>query len=93
MFEIASKEHFFELNEVLPIFLISLIRARMAELADALDSGSSGRKVVGVQVPVRAHKQKNHRYGGFFVFNLGKRAKGHAEHPRYPIYDGQNRIR
>ena len=29
--------------------------ARMAELADALASGASGRKVVGVQLPLRAH--------------------------------------
>ena len=28
----------------------------MAELADALDSGSSGRKAVGVQVPLFAPK-------------------------------------
>ena len=29
-------------------------RAGMAKLADALDSGSSGRKAIGVQVPVPA---------------------------------------
>jgi hypothetical protein len=28
--------------------------ARMAELADALDSGSSSRKAVGVRLPLRA---------------------------------------
>jgi hypothetical protein len=28
----------------------------MAELADALDSGSSGRKAVGVQISLRAKK-------------------------------------
>ena len=32
----------------------SILNARMAELADALDSGSSDRKVVGVQLPLRA---------------------------------------
>jgi hypothetical protein len=32
----------------------------MAELADALASGASGRKVVGVQVPLRARKTKEH---------------------------------
>ena len=32
----------------------SELRAEVAELADALGSGSSGRKVVGVQVPPSA---------------------------------------
>jgi hypothetical protein len=34
--------------------LCSELRAEVAELADALGSGSSGRKVVGVQVPPSA---------------------------------------
>ncbi len=38
--------------------------ARVVELADTLDSGSSGRKVVGVQVPPRAHK------GVFMIYLL-----------------------
>ena len=41
----------------------------MAELADALASGASGRKVVGVQVPVRAHNQKTNLRGWFFCFS------------------------
>ncbi len=39
----------------------------MAELADALDSGSSGRKVVGVQVPVRAQNEKPLSRGFFLL--------------------------
>ncbi len=53
--------------------------ARMAELADALDSGSSGRKVVGVQVPVRALKTKNTPRGCFFVLYLTRGVEGQAE--------------
>jgi hypothetical protein len=37
-------------------FLQKVIDARMAKLADALASGASDRKVMGVQVPLRAHK-------------------------------------
>ena len=39
--------------------------ARVAELADALDLGSSGRKVVGVQVPPLALMRFNYRPGNF----------------------------
>jgi hypothetical protein len=37
--------------------LIIVIHARMAKLADALASGASDRKVLGVQVPLRALKK------------------------------------
>ena len=40
----------------------------MAELADALASGASGRKVVGVQVPLRALK-KPLSIQGFFIYH------------------------
>ena len=39
----------------------------MAELADALDSGSSGCKTVQVQVLLSAPNKK-HRFGGVFLF-------------------------
>ncbi len=39
-----------------PNFHFSNVNARMAELADALASGASGRKAVGVQLPLRAQR-------------------------------------
>ena len=54
--------------------LESTLFARVAELVDALASGASGRKVVGVQVPPRAQRTKSPsprpaqgRVRGFFV--------------------------
>ena len=40
----------------------------MAKLADALASGASDRKVVGVQVPLRAHKWKATPCGWFSIY-------------------------
>ncbi len=40
----------------------------MAELADALDSGSSGRKAVGVQVPLLAPTRSMARTSAFSLF-------------------------
>jgi hypothetical protein len=54
----------FELMKDLHILITRSLFARMAELADALASGASGRKVVGVQVPVRA-QEKPRVYGAF----------------------------
>ena len=42
--------------------------ADVAELADALDSGSSGSDTVGVQVPSSAPKSRMRRHSGFFLF-------------------------
>ena len=53
-----------------PIFKI-IINAGMAELADALDSGSNGRKAVQVQVLLPAPKNKG-LHPQSFVFSLRK---------------------
>ncbi len=42
--------------------------ADVAELADALDSGSSGSDTVGVQVPSSAPKSRMRKHSGFFLF-------------------------
>ena len=44
--------------------------ADVAELADALDSGSSGSDTVGVQVPSSAPKSRMLLHSGFFCFAL-----------------------
>ena len=45
--------------------------ARVAELADALDSGSSERKLMGVQVPPLAPELFPHETYVFQVFHAG----------------------
>ena len=64
----------FTINRLTPTPLASIMlkcpqaeRAGMAELADALDSGSSDRKVMQVQVLFPALKQQGARKGAFFV--------------------------
>ena len=49
-------------------------RAEVVELADALDSGSSGRKAVGVQVPLPApvFRGFSHILIQIFLFNIKK---------------------
>ena len=46
--------------------------AGMAELADALDSGSSGGNFVKVQVLLPAPKTKNRGFASVFVYNKVK---------------------
>ena len=41
----------------------------MAELADALDSGSSDSNVIWVQVPSSAPKAAERKFCGFFVYS------------------------
>src|SRR5215217_4250309 len=53
-------------------FLLSL--GRVAELADALASGASGRKVVGVQVPPRPRGSR--RSGGVRDRRFGRTSTG-----------------
>ena len=48
----------------------------MAELADALDSGSSDSNVVEVQVLLPAPNKKTARVAVFFVFGLIMRVSG-----------------
>ncbi len=52
--------------------------AKVAELADALGSGSSGRKPVGVQIPPFAHKLRSLMFGAFFIFRVGIHFKSKA---------------
>ena len=51
---------------------LPLIRAEVAELADAQDLGSCGRKAVGVQLPPSAPKAK------FIVHAVQSSAFGHS---------------
>src|SRR5580765_3271139 len=50
-------------------------RAEVAELADALASGASGRKAIGVRVPASAPRSKEARFAGLFHFQI-------TNHPR-----------
>jgi hypothetical protein len=51
----------------------------MAKLADALASGASGRKAMGVQVPLRAQTEKPSFVDGFSVLYLLNGSGGQVE--------------
>ncbi len=54
----------------------------MAELADALDSGSNSRKAVEVQVLLPAPSKKDTRQGVFFIWYIKKEDLNLREGPR-----------